>query len=60
MTVSTAMFEPILNERRSRINRLHLFALIGLMLLGSAFVYSATMASETAASLPLSKPQAIS
>src|SRR6516165_1914483 len=44
------MFEPTLNEHPSRLDRLQLAALCGLMLLGTAFVYSATMASEITAS----------
>jgi rod shape determining protein RodA len=47
------MFEEILNERQSRIDRLQLLALIGLMLLGGAFVYSATMVGEAAQLSPL-------
>ena len=47
------MFEDILNERQSRIDRLQLLALFGLMLLGTAFVYSATMVGESAGALPL-------
>ena len=40
------MFDADLNERQSRFDRLQIGALIGLMLLGIAFVYSATMANE--------------
>jgi rod shape determining protein RodA len=47
------MFEEILNERQSRIDRLQLLALTGLMLLGAAFVYSATMVGEVAQLSPL-------
>jgi rod shape determining protein RodA len=47
------MFEDILNERQARIDRLQLLALFGLMLLGTAFVYSATMVGESAGALPL-------
>ncbi len=47
------MFEEILNERQSRIDRLQLCALSGLMLLGTAFVYSATMVGESASTAPL-------
>ncbi len=43
------MFNPALNERPSRLDRLQLAALFGLMLLGAAFVFSATMGRETAA-----------
>ena len=46
------MFEPDLNERQSRFERVQLAALLGLMLLGAAFVYSATMVSESASSAP--------
>jgi len=46
------MHKAILNERQSRIDRLHLAALWGLMVLGAAFVYSATMVSESAAAAP--------
>jgi rod shape determining protein RodA len=41
------MFDADLNERQSRIDRVLLVALVGLMLLGAAFVYSATMVSES-------------
>jgi rod shape determining protein RodA len=47
------MFEDVLNERRPRIDKLQLSALIGLMLLGAAFVYSATMVTDAAKSAPL-------
>jgi rod shape determining protein RodA len=47
------MFEEFLNERQSRVDRLQLLALAGLMLLGAAFVYSATMVGESAGLLPL-------
>src|SRR5271157_1080276 len=43
------MFDADLNEHQSRVDRLQLVALCGLMLLGAAFVYSATMNGETAA-----------
>ena len=46
------MFESTLIEHHSRLDRLQMAALCGLMLLGAAFVYSATMASETVASAP--------
>ena len=42
------MFDAALNERQSRIDRVLVVALVGLMLLGAAFVYSATMVSESA------------
>jgi rod shape determining protein RodA len=44
------MFDPELNERQARFERLQLAALLGLMLLGTAFVYSATMVSESVSS----------
>ena len=45
------MFEATLNERQHRIDRLQLFGLIGLMLLGLAFIYSATRAGEPGTTL---------
>jgi rod shape determining protein RodA len=42
------MFDANLNERQSRVDRVLLVALVGLMLLGATFVYSATMVSESA------------
>lgn len=42
----------IFHERKSRIDRLQLVALAGLMVLGVAFVYSATMVNESVAALP--------
>jgi rod shape determining protein RodA len=47
------MFEDSLNEHQSRLDKLQLIALFGLMLIGTAFVYSATMARESAAAAPL-------
>ena len=47
------MFEQTLNERHHDVDRPLLFAVFGLMLLGGAFVYSATMANEAAAGAPL-------
>jgi rod shape determining protein RodA len=47
------MFEAILSERQPRLDRLQLAALCGLMLLGAAFVYSATMASSSSSAVPL-------
>ena len=41
------MFDANLNEPQHRIDRLQLFGLIGLMLLGTAFVYSATRAGDS-------------
>jgi rod shape determining protein RodA len=46
------MFETTLNERESRLDRLQLAAIVGLMLLGAAFVYSATMVNESAMTAP--------
>lgn len=37
------MVNPSLNERNDRLDRVQLIALVGLMLIGTAFVYSATM-----------------
>jgi rod shape determining protein RodA len=39
--------ENLLNERQNRPNRLQLAALVGLMFLGAAFVFSATTANQT-------------
>ncbi len=44
-----------LNESTPRIDRLQLAAVFGLMLVGLAFVFSATMVSETAQAQPLVK-----
>jgi len=49
------MFEPIFSESRSRIDRSQIAALLGLMLLGVLFVYSATMVTDSALSAPLYK-----
>jgi rod shape determining protein RodA len=46
------MFDATLNEHQPRLDRLQLVALAGLMLLGVAFVYSATMVSESSATAP--------
>lgn len=46
------MLENHLNEHESRVDKLQLAALFGLMVLGALFVFSATMVSETAASAP--------
>jgi rod shape determining protein RodA len=43
------MFDAILTERPARVDRLQMAGLLGLMLIGTAFVYSATMANESAA-----------
>ncbi len=42
-----------LNESAPRVDRLQLAAILGLMLVGVAFVFSATMVNESAASQPL-------
>src|SRR5438477_59531 len=42
------MFETSLNQRESRIEWPMLVALIGLMILGAAFIYSATSVNELA------------
>ncbi len=46
------MFDADLNDHQSRIDRLQIAALAGLMLVGVAFVYSATMVSESARTAP--------
>src|ERR1051326_8504411 len=46
------MFDATLNEHHGRLDRLQIAALAGLMVLGVLFVYSATMVSESARSLP--------
>ena len=46
------MFEATLTDRQGRLDRLQIAALFGLMFLGIAFVYSATMATDAARSLP--------
>ena len=47
------MTDTALNERPARLDKLQLIALLGLMLVGLAFVYSATMVSESARARPL-------
>ena len=47
------MFDVITSDQQPRIDRLQLAALCGLMLLGAAFVYSATMASGSSSMVPL-------
>jgi len=42
------MFESTLMERQPRIDKLQIAALLGLMVIGGFFVYSATMVSESA------------
>jgi rod shape determining protein RodA len=46
------MFTPLPGDHQPRFDRLQVAALGGLMLLGLAFVYSATMSSEAAAAAP--------
>jgi rod shape determining protein RodA len=46
------MFEATFNEHQSRLDRLQLAALCGLMVLGAAFVYSARLVSESANATP--------
>ncbi len=46
------MLDTFFNERQHRIDRLQLFALLGLMLVGLAFVYSATMVNDAASAIP--------
>ena len=46
------MTNPALNEHHRRLDRLQLVALAGLMCIGVAFVFSATMANQTASTLP--------
>src|SRR5882672_91951 len=47
------MFDDILNERKPRVDRIQLVALVGLMLLGLTFVYSATMVGDSAGAIAL-------
>jgi len=42
------MFDPTLNEHPTRLDRLQIAALVGLMLMGAAFVYSAKLVDESA------------
>jgi len=46
------MFEATLTDRQGRLDRLQIAALLGLMVIGVAFVYSATMATDAARALP--------
>src|SRR5438876_1130903 len=46
------MFDAIFSEPQSRVERLQIAALCGLMLLGAVFVYSATMVTESASAAP--------
>src|SRR5437867_4003671 len=47
------MFDPIFSESRSRIDRLQIAGLCGLMIIGVLFVFSATMVTESAFAAPL-------
>jgi rod shape determining protein RodA len=47
------MVDPSINEHGQRLDRMQLFALAGLMVLGALFVASATLANPDVASLPL-------
>ena len=47
------MFEPALNDNQSRLDRLQLGALCLLMLIGAAFVYSATTANDAGSDVPI-------
>src|SRR5689334_1363506 len=49
------MFDPLFTERQSRVDRLQIAGLLGLMILGVLFVYSATMVNESAQTAPLYK-----
>src|SRR3954471_19940667 len=46
------MFESILSESRPRVEKMQLVALLALMAVGTLFVYSATMASDSASAQP--------
>src|SRR5271155_3743449 len=46
------MVNPSINEREPKLDRLQLAALCGLMFIGAMFVYSATMANASVATLP--------
>lgn len=41
------MYEPILNERQTKVDWLMILAVLGLMMVGAAFIYSATSVSES-------------
>lgn len=47
------MYDALLNERQSRLDKLQVAAVFGLMLVGALFVYSATMVNEAAHLAPL-------
>ncbi|MGH7950442.1 MAG: FtsW/RodA/SpoVE family cell cycle protein [Limisphaerales bacterium] len=46
------MVDPSINEHGGKLDRLQLFALAGLMIVGTMFVFSATMANPNMADLP--------
>jgi len=46
------MINPAINDRHPKLDRLQLAAILGLMLVGTLFVYSATMANTNASLLP--------
>ncbi|MCL5099174.1 MAG: rod shape-determining protein RodA [Candidatus Omnitrophica bacterium] len=46
------MYEPVLNERQRRIDWALLTSLLGLMVIGVAFIYSATSVQESISRLP--------
>src|SRR5258706_2702671 len=47
------MFDSLFSESQSRIDKLQIAALCGLMIIGALFVYSATMVSEASATVPI-------
>ena len=47
------MFDSLFSESQSRIDKLQIAALCGLMIIGALFVYSATMVSDASSSVPL-------
>jgi rod shape determining protein RodA len=46
------MVDPSINEHHGKLDRLQIVALVGLMFIGTMFVYSATMVNAAAAELP--------
>ncbi len=49
------MFDASLKDRQPRIDKVQLIAIAGLMFIGAAFIYSATMVNESARMAPLLK-----
>ncbi len=47
------MFDSLFSESQSRIDKLQIVALCGLMIIGALFVNSATMVSEASSSAPI-------